>query len=830
MALLLAEVFVLRASPKPLIYGLPEELRPRVRAGSLVQVPLRRQKLPGLVWRLFSPEKKPPFAVRPIAELWDECWALPPTLLQLLEWVSKYYGASLSSCIDLALPKSIFRTTKRGRAKAAPGESTENDGQVQEAKEALGENIGGDAQTQAGPVPIPTLSPEQAAAVEDVLNSYRQRRFVAHLLYGVTGSGKTDVYLQVMEKVLADGDEVLYLVPELSLTPQTLRRLRERFAGHHEVAVWHSGLGEREKRGAWEAIASGKAKIVVGARSALFLPQRQLRLIIVDEEHDSSYKQNENPRYHGRDVAIYRAFLHGALCILGSATPSLETFFNTRQRGFRLNSLPRRVDRRSLPIIHVADMRHERNGRLPALFSRQLLDRLRERLERKEQSILFLNRRGYASTYLCTGCDYVATCPSCSVSLTYHRVPECLSCHLCGYREALASRCPRCASPELRLLGSGTQKAEAVLQKIFPQANCIRIDSDTASQRKALPVLLEKFRRGEAEILIGTQMISKGLDFPNVTLVGLLQGDLSLHVPDFRSGERTFQLISQVAGRAGRGERPGEVVLQTFLPQSELLRWAQHAQFEEFAEEELRLRQQLGYPPYRHIIRHLLRGKNAEATAHQASAWGDFLRQRLNPSSIELRGPASSSIGKIHNYHRHTLFFFVAHVSQTLPLLLQLRENFPWPRFIPDFWDVDPLDMSYWGNRSRSGVFFGRDGPFAKQRRPCARSAVRAQGRGRRPRGAAARRRPAIAPKPQATQIILRRQPKPQIRISLLLNSGQAKSSSRISRKLNSDHSSTTAKTTDSNQLAPQQWPSQVAISTQLIPRRWPGSDWCRCG
>ncbi|MDR3143622.1 MAG: primosomal protein N' [Puniceicoccales bacterium] len=673
MPRLLAEVFVLRASPNPLIYDLPEELCSRVQAGSLVQVPLRRQRLPGLVWRLFSLEKKPSFAVRPIAEVWDERWALPPTLLRLLDWLSKYYGASLGSCVDLALPKSLLRTTKRVRAE---------------------ENAEKDRQTQASSIPIPTLSPEQEAAVEDMWDSYRQRRFVAHLLHGVTGSGKTEVYLRVMERVLADGREVLYLVPELSLTPQTLRRIRERFAGHHEVAVWHSGLGEREKREAWEAIASGKVKIVVGARSALFLPQRNLRLIIVDEEHDNSYKQNENPRYHGRDVAIYRAFLQGALCILGSATPSLETFFNTRQRGFRFNSLPRRVDRRTLPTIYVADMRHEMNGRLPALFSRQLLDRLRDRLERKEQSILFLNRRGYASTYLCTSCDYIATCPRCSVSLTYHRVPEHLSCHLCAHREPLATRCPRCASPDLKLLGAGTQKAEAVLQKIFPQANCVRVDSDTVSQRKALPALLEKFRRGEAEILIGTQMISKGLDFPNVTLVGLLQGDLSLHVPDFRSSERTFQLISQVAGRAGRGEKPGEVILQTFLPQSELLRWAQRAQFEEFAEEELQLRQQLGYPPYRHIIRHLLRGKNAEATAHQALAWGDYLRQRLDPSLIELRGPASSSIEKIHNYYRHTLFFFVANVSQTLPILLQLRKDFPWPRSTLDFWDVDPLDMT----------------------------------------------------------------------------------------------------------------------------------------
>jgi len=678
MASPLAEVFILRGSPKPLYYGIPEELRPQVCEGSVVQVPLRRRWVDGLVWRLRPAETELPFAVRPIAKVRGGNRALPPPLLRLVAWVSRYYGAPLGSCIDIALPKSVLRWPKPTRAKAKAEE-----------------NVAAPVRDSAtGNLKSPVLSPEQAEAVRSLLDSCQKQRFVAHLLHGVTGSGKTEVYLRVMEKVLEEGHEVLYLVPELSLTPQTLRRLRDRFAGRQEVVVWHSGLSEREKRDAWEAIVTQRARIALGARSALFLPQKDLRLIIVDEEHDASYKQNENPRYHGRDVAIYRAFLHGALCILGSATPSLETFFNTRHKGFRLSTLPRRIDQRPLPAIHVADMRHEMSGRLPALFSRQLLEKLREKLEKREQSILFLNRRGYASSCLCTGCDYIATCPRCSVPLTCHHVPEHLRCHLCDHREALPVRCPRCASPELRLVGSGTQKAETLLRKIFPEAKIIRIDSDTVAQRRALPELLEKFRSGAADILLGTQMISKGLDFPNVTLVGLLQGDLSLHVPDFRASERTFQLISQVAGRAGRGAKPGEVVLQTFLPKSDVIRWAQHARFGDFAEEELKLRQHFGYPPYRHIIRHLLRGKDADETARQAGVWGEHLRQHLDPASVEIRGPASSGIGKIQNYYRHTIFFFVAHVLRTLPILLQLRESFPWSRRVPDFWDVDPLDMS----------------------------------------------------------------------------------------------------------------------------------------
>jgi primosomal protein N' (replication factor Y) len=331
---------------------------------------------------------------------------------------------------------------------------------------------------------------------------------------------------------------------------------------------------------------------------------------------------------------------------------------------------------------------------MPVLFSRLLLQKLEERLEKKEQSILFLNRRGYALSCLCISCDYVATCPHCSVSLIHHRSASAMKCHLCGHHESLPTLCPRCGSRDLKLAGSGTQKVEDRLKAIFPTAKILRMDSDNTARKDFSQNIWKQLQSQEWDILIGTQMISKGLDFPNVTLVGLLQGDLSLQVQDFRASERTFQLISQVAGRAGRGEKEGEVVLQTFLPQSSIIRWAQHTQFEDFAEEELRLRQQFGYPPYRHIIRHLLRGKDAIETAHWAELWGNYLRQHLQETEVELRGPTSSSIEKIQNYYRYTLFFFVANVSKALPIFLQLREAFSWNTHVMDFWDVDPLDMS----------------------------------------------------------------------------------------------------------------------------------------
>ncbi|MDR2419731.1 MAG: primosomal protein N' [Puniceicoccales bacterium] len=674
MSLLVAEVFILGASLRPLYYGIPEALQAHVQEGSIVQIPLRRRLVNGLVWRIMIPETDFTFEIRPITEMREHDWNLPLPLLRLIQWISKYYGASLGLCMNLAMPKAILRSKKKKTEEKFESE-------IIDPIRSVGAEV-------------PVLSPEQEAAFYDLRNSYQQGQFTTHLLHGVTGSGKTEVYLRIMEEVLQDGHEVLYLVPELSLTPQTVSRIQKRFAGRQAVAVWHSSLSISERRQAWNDIVLKKTKIVVGARSALFLPQKDLRLIIVDEEHDTSYKQNENPRYHGRDVAIYKAFLHNALCILGSATPSMESFFNTRHKGFRYNVLPYRVDHRPLPTIRVVDMRHEINGRMPVLFSRLLLQKLEERLEKKEQSILFLNRRGYALSCLCISCDYVAACPHCSVSLTHHRSASTMKCHLCGHHESLPIICPRCGSRDLKLVGSGTQKVEDRLKAIFPTAKILRVDSDNTAQKNSSQDIWKQFQSQEWDILIGTQMISKGLDFPNVTLVGLLQGDLSLQVQDFRSNERTFQLISQVAGRAGRGEKEGEVVLQTFLPQSNIIRWAQHAQFEDFAGEELKLRQQFGYPPYRHIIRHLLRGKDATETAHWAESWGSFLQKHLPTAEIELRGPTSSSIEKIQNYYRYTLFFFVVNVSKALPILLQLREAFPWNVHVLDFWDADPVDMS----------------------------------------------------------------------------------------------------------------------------------------
>jgi primosomal protein N' (replication factor Y) len=363
---------------------------------------------------------------------------------------------------------------------------------------------------------------------------------------------------------------VVFLVPEVALTPQTVARLRSRLeaiAPHHRCVVWHSHLSEGERLDGWFALASGEARVVVGARSAVFAPVRNLQLIVVDEEHEPAYKQDETPRYHGRDVAVMRAKLNGALALLGSATPSLESYANAAAGKYQLVALKQRVDARQLPHIDIVDLRIEaaKQRMMPSL-SGKLVAAMRDRCERKEQTILFINRRGYSSSMLCTKCGHVEECTHCSIAMTYHRADETLRCHLCGDQRNAPARCPKCGAPEIRWKGLGTQRVEEAVKRVLPRARVERMDTDTMSKKNRFREVLAQFRAGKIDVLVGTQMIGKGLDFPNVTLVGLVDADISMHVPDFRANERTFQLLVQVAGRAGRGDRAGEVIVQTFTP------------------------------------------------------------------------------------------------------------------------------------------------------------------------------------------------------------------------------------------------------------------------
>ncbi|MDE3066575.1 MAG: primosomal protein N' [Verrucomicrobiota bacterium] len=465
------------------------------------------------------------------------------------------------------------------------------------------------------------------------------------LLHGVTGSGKTEVYLQAIAHALEQDQGAIVLVPEISLTPQTVERFKARFSSgtlRTLVAVLHSHLSAGERHDEWHKIRQGRARIVIGARSAIFAPVEPLGLIIVDEEHEHTYKQEEAPRYHARDVAIMRGWMESAVVVLGSATPSLESYYNCKTGRYTLLELPERADDRKMPRVRVVDMRQAaRGGKGVPIFSPQLKEAVAQRLERGEQTILFLNRRGYSTALQCPLCGYVATCPNCSVSLTYHRPEERLRCHICGHVENVPAVCPngKCKNPAIHYAGLGTQRVEDTLTKLFPCARVRRMDADTMKRKDDYRKTLGEFRAGKVDILVGTQMIAKGLHFPNVTLVGILYADLALHQPDFRAGERTFQLLTQVAGRAGRGDVEGEVFVQAFTPFHPAIQYARRHDFKGFYEQEIEFRGQLKYPPVSRVALLTLRGRNEDKVKFSAG----HLKRELEKSLMANEAPSRSS-------------------------------------------------------------------------------------------------------------------------------------------------------------------------------------------
>lgn len=473
--------------------------------------------------------------------------------------------------------------------------------------------------------PLP-LNEEQSAALAAI--SGEEKRPV--LLFGVTGSGKTEVYLQAIAAGLAHGRGAIVMVPEISLTPQTVQRFASRFGS--VVAVLHSALSDGERYDEWHRIRSGEARVVVGPRSAVWAPVRNLGLIVVDEEHESSYKQEDNPRYHARDVAVMRGAIEGAKVVLGSATPSLESWMNVRRGKYAMVRMNKRAGAGRLPRVNLVDMNAcvspSTGGRGGAIFSAELLEAIRLRLDRNEQTILFLNRRGYSKSMVCDQCGHVMTCPSCDVPYTYHQADHCLRCHICGGWILPLEKCPECNAAAFHYKGIGTQRVEAALRKCFPKAGILRMDADSTSRKNSHDDILGAFRRQEADVLIGTQMIAKGLDFPNVTLVGVLNADSSLCIPDFRASERTFQLLAQVSGRAGRAELPGEVFIQSYDPQVAPIRAARDCDYEWFARNELKEREECWMPPYCHLALIAFQSKDLKLVGGWASMYAESL-QRL---------------------------------------------------------------------------------------------------------------------------------------------------------------------------------------------------------
>jgi primosomal protein N' (replication factor Y) len=506
------------------------------------------------------------------------------------------------------------------------------------------------------PAPEQTPTSAQAAALEVILAALAEPSPRPVLLHGVTGSGKTLVYVELLRRVLARGKSAIVLVPEIALTPQTVTRFRARFGD--QVAVLHSGLSDGERYDQWRQLRTGDKRIAVGARSALFAPLPDLGAIVVDEEHDGSYKQSEAPRYHARDLAVVRAAMSGAVCVLGSATPALESWSNAERGKFSLAALPERVGGGTLPAVRVVDLREarrrereEQHGAIGTILTPPLVDAVRERLRRSEQTILLLNRRGYASFVQCRDCGDVRRCAHCSVSLTLHRVSGRLLCHHCRYEEPAPERCARCASRDLSFKGLGTEQVERVVAEAFPSARLARMDVDTTSGKWAHHEILGRVERGEVDILMGTQMIAKGLDFPRVTLVGVVNADVGIHLPDFRASERTFQLLSQVAGRAGRSVLAGEVIVQTSLPDHYAIRAALTHDYAGFAARELTERKSPAYPPWVRLANVLLSSPDLEAAASAAQKAAEWVRPRLG-AEVELVGPAPAPIERLHGRWR----------------------------------------------------------------------------------------------------------------------------------------------------------------------------------
>ena len=742
----LVEVRIFNRISKPLHYRVPDFLDiPPI--GSLVRVPLGRRNDLGLVTGTNQEVDFPVEKLKNILEVVYPHPVIAGDLLEVTSWMSRYYGFPEEAILDRVLPSTLrkgllskevvyIRITDAGKSEALDGlnrrapkqhqllellrsqttpilksktlaalkishavcKALLDKGLIEEIRETQ-ERIGYEdelAKFDAIQNLDFDLTEEQTAAVEHLTHKIDENQLKPVLLHGVTGSGKTEVFVRAIRHVLAKDPKasVLFLVPEVALAPQTVSTLRSRLEESGvKVLVWHSHLSEGERRDSWLKIARGESRVVVGARSAIFTPLQHLRLIIVDEEHEPAYKQEETPRYNGRDLAVVRARINGACCILGSATPSLESLYNVKAGKYDIVRLTKRVDNRELPKVTLVDMRLEfRKSHKETIISQTLKEALLDRFEKREQSILFLNRRGYATHMICPECGWVAMSDECSVPLTYHRSQNKLKCHLTGYESTPPRKCPNCGNPKIRGEGFGTQKLEDIIKAIIPAARVYRIDADTMMKKNLFRHVLADFRKGKLDILVGTQMIAKGLDFPNVTLVAMINADHSLYMEDFRAAERTFQLLVQVSGRAGRGERAGEVIIQTSTPHASPIQFARRSDFDGFLEEELELRREFNYPPFRHLIRHVIKGRSLEKVTFYAQKWREHLDSASIPGT-EIRGPIPASVEKIHGEYRYQLWYFTPKVISTINALHRLGEQFQWDSNLNQVVDVDALNL-----------------------------------------------------------------------------------------------------------------------------------------
>ncbi|MGE9267412.1 MAG: replication restart helicase PriA [Verrucomicrobiales bacterium] len=735
---------VLIDGPSELVfdYQIPAGLP--ARPGCRVRVPLRNRPASGTVLDVQAYEPRNlDYDLRPLSSLIDPEPLITPTLLKLAHWIADYYTAPLEQVMRALLPEAVRQENTREKTQIAleiarPPEADELATRQKRAKRQA--EILTLLQVASEPVPLAklpgspaasvkaliekglirkttltlrrdpdasetflptsplTLNPEQSSVLQTIKNSLATPAGESRppiLLHGITGAGKTEVYLQATQAALDLGQNVLILLPEISLAPQTVQRFKSRFAASQiEIAVLHSYLSQGERFDEWHRIRKGTARVVIGARSALFAPVQKLGLTIVDEEHETAYKQDNPPKYHARDLAIVRAHLEKSTILLGSATPSLESYHNSQSGKYQLAELTQRADGATLPLTRIIDMRIEarKHKGSPAILSDILRQAIEKRLEKDEQVILFLNRRGFARALQCPPCGHTIECPHCAIALTYHRSAERLICHLCGHQAIVPRVCPECQDPAIRLQGYGTEKAEEVLRKVFPQARLARLDTDTARRKNALRDTLRDFRAKKIDLLLGTQMIAKGLDFPNVTLVGVLNADLSLHAPDFRAGERTFQLLTQVSGRAGRGQMAGEVIIQTATPHAPAIQYARQHDFHGFAEQELAMRRDFAYPPYGHLALILARSTHERRAEFTLQTLHRRLAEGL-PAGVELGEPLPSPLTRSHGQFRFQLILRGPKARPLSRHIGQVLKNTPTPEDVIVTADIDALDL-----------------------------------------------------------------------------------------------------------------------------------------
>lgn len=734
-------VIIDRSIRRELDYSVPETMVDKVVVGSRVRVPFREKSLLATV--VATLEESPAAGIKPILALLGEKPVLSPSLIELARWMANYYCCPIEAVMRSLLPQ-VIRKAEVGWKKqlfVSPlrGPSAEEIEKLRKRAPRQAELLEAIAQ-RPGPLPAAELL-RQTALDNSTLRALVRRGWIelreqavardphgteqfipdaelnlneeqtaalrligaalenpeSHppiLLHGVTGSGKTEVYLQAIRATLARGRTAIVLVPEISLTPQTVERFKNRFAAQPDmVAVLHSHLSEGERHDEWHKLHSGRAQIVIGARSAIFAPLAKLGLIVVDEEHETSYKQEEAPRYHARDVAVVRAKLEKCAVVLGTATPSLESYYNATRGKYLLSNLTQRVDECQMPLMRIVDLRQERRKEKPAaILSEKLRSAISDRLTKKEQTILFLNRRGFSTSLLCSNCGKARECPNCSVALTFHRTNARLSCHLCGHSAAVPKRCPECGENALIYAGFGTEKVEANVSAIFPQAVVRRMDADSMTRKDAYRETLQAFRAGKIDILVGTQMIAKGLHFPNVTLVGIINADLALHLPDFRAGERTFQLLTQVAGRAGRGEEPGEVFVQTYTPFSPSIQFARHHDFAGYFEQELEFRERCDFPPFKHAVLITVRSEHEARASFSAETLARRLSEAL-PEEFTRSAPAPAPLEKLQGHYRFHILLRGAAIVRLSRLLRETLDKLPFPEDVFVAVDVDPYQL-----------------------------------------------------------------------------------------------------------------------------------------